>query len=413
MSTHLAPAETVAIPRRPLSARTWAATHRFRPVLVILTALFAVFAVTQDGFVEWSNISNLLTGVAILWVVAVGMTFVLISGGFDLSVGSTMALAGLFLAATLDLGLPAGIAVPLTVLFGGLVGATVNGVLIGQLRLSFFVVTLASMIGITGVVNLWSGTETEFVDSTLIERIGMGDVFGVATAIWIMVATLAAALWIQHRTHLGRDIYAVGGSRTAARLAGIRTGRTLVIVYGISGLAAGLAGVIAVGRIGAASPQVDNVVALNAAAAVLLGGTSLMGGAGGVGGTALGVLFIGVLQNGLSTAGIDAFWQQIVTAVILILAVLGDRAGDRDGAYRRLVQRISTLREKRAAGTAPSADPAAVTVSAQSTDGVRSVPAPDAATAGPALAVGRAVQTAGEPLTPAESLPITVTEEVR
>lgn len=410
MSTHLAPAETVAIPRRPLSARTWEATHRFRPVLAVLTALFAVFAITQDGFVEWSNISNLLTGVAILWVVAVGMTFVLISGGFDLSVGSTMALAGLFLAAMLDLGLPAGIAVPLTVLFGGVVGAAVNGVLIGQLRLSFFVVTLASMIGITGVVNLWSGTETEFVDSALIERIGMGDVLGVATAIWIMAVTLAAALWIQHRTHLGRDIYAVGGSRTAARLAGIRTGRTLVVVYGISGLAAGLAGVIAVGRIGAASPQVDNVVALNAAAAVLLGGTSLMGGAGGVGGTALGVLFIGVLQNGLSTAGIDAFWQQIVTAAILVLAVLGDRAGDRGGAYRRLVRRISALRERRTAGATPSDDPA---VRSAVTGGTPSVPVPDVPAGGPALTVNSSVRTPGEPAGPADSLPITVTEEVR
>lgn len=325
--------------------RAWAATHRFRPVLAILIVLFAYFSLTQDGFFDSTNLSNLLTGVSILWVVSIGMTFVLLSGGFDLSVGAIMALAGLFLSAMLQVGLPAIVAVLLTIVFGAVVGGVVNGVLIGRLNLSFFVVTLASMIAITGVVNLWSGTETAFVDDGLIELIGMGTILGIATPIWIMAITLVAGLWIQHRTYLGRDIFAVGGSRVAARLAGIRTSRTLIIVYALSGLAAGIAGVIAVGRIGAASPQVDNIVALNAAAAVLLGGTSLMGGAGGLGGTVFGVLFIGVLQNGLSIAGVESFWQQVVTGVILVVAVLGDRVAD--GALGgRLIQR---LRDRRSA----------------------------------------------------------------
>lgn len=305
--------------------RAWAATHRFRPVLLILVALFVLFSVTQDGFLDATNLRNLLTGVSILWVLSLGMTFVLISAGVDLSAAATVALAGVFLARALSLGVPPGVAIVLTVLFGGLVGAGVNGLLIGRLGLSFFVVTLGSMTALTGIVSLWSQTETQFVTARLLREIGMGSILGIATPIWIMVATLIAALWIQHRTYLGRDIYAVGGSHVAARLAGIRTIRTTVIVYGISGLCAGIAALIAVGRIGAASPQVDNAIALQAAAAVLLGGTSLMGGAGGVGGTVFGVLFIGVLQNGLSIAGVQAFWQQVVTGVILVLAVLGDR----------------------------------------------------------------------------------------
>ncbi|MFZ4756036.1 MAG: ABC transporter permease [Miltoncostaeaceae bacterium] len=338
MTTESAPHEVVARPpglsRPSIGARAWSATHRFRPVLAILIILFTYFSLTQDGFFDTTNLSNLLTGVSILWVISIGMTFVLISGGFDLSVGAIMALAGIFLAALLSAGVPSVIAVVLTIVFGGVVGGVINGLLIGRLGLSFFVVTLASMIAITGVVSLWSNTETVFVDDALVGNIGMGSILGIATPIWIMAITLIAGLWIQHRTYLGRDIFAAGGSRVAAGLAGIRTSRTLVIVYALSGLAAGIAGVIAVGRIGAASPQVDNVVALDAAAAVLLGGTSLMGGAGGLGGTVFGVLFIGVLQNGLSIAGVQSFWQQVVTGVILVVAVLGDRIADHGGLRR-------------------------------------------------------------------------------
>jgi ribose transport system permease protein len=339
-----------------LPRRTWDATHRFRPVLLILAALFLLFSVTQDGFLTATNLRNLLTGVSILWVLALGMTFVLISAGVDLSAAAIVALAGVFLARTIDAGVAPGVAVVLTVLFGGLVGAGVNGFLIGRLGLSFFVVTLGSMTALTGVVSLWSQTETQFVPAQLLRDVGMGSILGIATPIWIMAATLAVALWVQHRTYLGRDVYAVGGSRVAARLAGIRTVRTTVIVYGISGLCAGIAALIAVGRIGAASPQVDNAIALQAAAAVLLGGTSLMGGAGGVGGTVFGVLFIGVLQNGLSIAGVQSFWQQVVTGVILVLAVLGDRIAAAGGAGPLVAAARARLSRRAAASSTSSAN---------------------------------------------------------
>jgi ribose/xylose/arabinose/galactoside ABC-type transport system permease subunit len=126
-------------------------------------------------------------------------------------------------------------------------------------------------------------------------------------------------------TYFGRDIYAVGGNIEAARLSGINVPRTLMLAYGIAGLGAGIAGVIEVGRLGAASPQVGGDIPLNAAAAVLLGGTSFLGGVGGVTGTAVGVLFIGTLQNGLSIAAVSSFWQQVVTGAILIVAIGIDR----------------------------------------------------------------------------------------
>jgi ribose transport system permease protein len=135
----------------------------------------------------------------------------------------------------------------------------------------------------------------------------------------------AVCLYVQTRTYFGRDVYAVGGSPVAARLAGIRAPRTLFLVYAIAGGTAALAGAIAVGRVGAATPQVDATLPLQAIAAVLLGGTALTGGYGGVGGTALGVLFIAVLQNGLSVSGVSTDWQNVVTGIILVVAVLGDR----------------------------------------------------------------------------------------
>ncbi|MCW2889726.1 MAG: rbsC [Streptosporangiaceae bacterium] len=319
----------------PLS-RAFAATRHFRPVLIILITLIVVFAITQAGFRTSANLRTMLSGVSILWVVSLGMTFVLISGGVDLSAGAIIALCGLVLAWLLDLGVPAGFAIPLTVMAGALVGGAVNGLLIGRLRLSFFVVTLASMTAVTGVVNLWTDTQTRSVLNPLIGNIGMGTLAGLAVPVWIMIVTFLGALYVQQRTYLGRDIYATGGSITAARLSGIRTERTLVIVYAVSGACAAIGSLIAVGRIGAASPQIDNTVALQAAAAVLLGGTSLTGGAGGVGGTAFGVLFIGVLQNGLSIAGVPSFWQQVVTGVILVSAVLGDRLAVGGGLRRRL-----------------------------------------------------------------------------
>ena len=161
--------------------------------------------------------------------------------------------------------------------------------------------------------------------SSAVDWLAINKVLGMPMPIWIMTVAFLLFLYIQRRTYFGRDIYAVGGSITAARLSGIRTSRTLVIVWAIEGAMAALAGIIAVGRIGAAAPQPDNTLPLNAIAAILLGGSALAGGGGGVGGTVLGVLFIGVLQNGLSLSGIPTYWQQIVTGIILVAAVLGDR----------------------------------------------------------------------------------------
>jgi ribose/xylose/arabinose/galactoside ABC-type transport system permease subunit len=309
------------------AAAAWRGTRLFRPILALTILLFIVLAATQGDFLTTENIQNLMTGISALWIISLGMTFVLITAGADLSVSAISALTGIFLAKIISGGVPGWPAVLLTLIFGSVLGAIINGGLIGRFRLSFFVVTLASMTGLTGAVNLWSGTQSFSVSSPVALQIGVNNVLGLPAPIWIMIVAFAISLWVQRWTYFGRDVYAVGGSIRAARLSGVRTTRTLVTVYGISAFCATVAGIITVGRIGVAAPNVDANLPLQAIAAVLLGGTSLTGGSGGVGGTILGVVFLGMLQNGLSIAGVPSFWQQVVTGVILVLAVLGDHLG--------------------------------------------------------------------------------------
>jgi len=332
------------------AANVFSATGRYAAVLVMLVVIFVVFSATQENFLTQANIENLLTSVSILWIVSIGMTFVVLTGGIDLSLGSLLALSGLVLSRLFnELGVPAWLAVLLTVAIAAVIGGAVNGVLIGRVGLSFFVVTLGTLSLYRGAVNIWSDTKTTYITSPFVDGIGFGSLLGLGTPVWLMLATFVVAFVVLRWTYFGRDVYAVGGNADAARLSGISVARTLIAVYAIAGLCAGLAGVIQAGRLGAASPLVGESIPLDAAAAVLLGGTSFLGGAGGVTGTAVGVLFIGTLQNGLAIAGVSSFWQQVVTGAILIAAVLIDRAQQGRGGGFRL------RRARNTAGHGPTA----------------------------------------------------------
>jgi ribose/xylose/arabinose/galactoside ABC-type transport system permease subunit len=325
------------------------AGQRFFAVLVLFVALFVVFTLTQERFATSANIKALLTSAAILWVVAIGLTFVMLAGGFDLSVGSMLALTSIGLGAFVnDWGLPAVVAVLAALALGVALGAF-NGILVGKLGLSFLVVTLGTLILYRGFVNLWSDTRTEQVLSSFLDSLAFDSFLGLPYPVWLMAGTFLVALYVQRSTYFGRDVYAVGGNADAARLSGIKVGRTIIAVYAISGLLAGIGGVLQTARIGAASPQVGEAVLFDAAAAVLLGGTSFAGGIGGVGGTAVGVLFLATLQNGLSVAGIASYWQQIVTGGILLVAVLLDRVQREGGAA--LLRRAGSRRSVTAGAT--------------------------------------------------------------
>lgn len=310
----------------PTVLRRALAENRFTTVLVLLIVLLAYFGLTQERFFTTANLQNLLTSVSILWVVSLGLTFVVLSRGFDLSVGSMLALAGFVFAALYnDAGLPGPVALVLTLAAGAALGGGVNGFLIGRLGLPFLVVTLGTLTLFRGVVNLWSDSRAQSVASGVLQALAFGNVAGVPVLILVMIAALLVALYTQRFTYFGRDVYATGGNPEAARISGVRIERTWIAVYAIAGMCAALGGIIQVGRIGSASPLVGEVIIFDATAAVLLGGTSFHGGVGGVGGTAVAVLFIGVLQNGLAIAGISPFWQQIVSGSVLIIAILLDK----------------------------------------------------------------------------------------
>ena len=334
---------------RTLGLLRGVAGQRFFAVLVLFVALFVVFTLTQERFATSANIKALLTSAAILWVVAIGLTFVMLAGGFDLSVGSMLALTSIGLGAFVnDWGLPAVVAVLAALALGAALGAF-NGILVGKLGLSFLVVTLGTLILYRGFVNLWSDTRTEQVLSSFLDSLAFDSFLGLPYPVWLMAGTFLVALYVQRSTYFGRDVYAVGGNADAARLSGIKVGRTIIAVYAISGLLAGVGGVLQTARIGAASPQVGEAVLFDAAAAVLLGGTSFAGGIGGVGGTAVGVLFLATLQNGLSVAGIASYWQQMVTGGILLVAVLLDRIQREGGAA--LLRRAGWRRDVTAGAT--------------------------------------------------------------
>lgn len=300
--------------------------QRFLAVLALLVILFIYFSLTQSRFFTSGNIDALLTSASVLWMVAIGLTFVMLTGGFDLSLGSLLALTGICLGKlVVGGGVSVGIAIVLTLAFGLAVGALGNGLLIGKMGLPFLVVTLGTLTLYGGLVNLWSGTQTTEVLSGTLTALAFNHALGVPIPVWVMIVVFLVALYVQRNTYFGRDVYAVGGSADAARLSGVRVGRTLIAVYAIAGVLAAVAGVIQVARIGASSPLVGGTVIFDAAAAVLLGGTSFAGGVGGVGGTAIGVLFLATLQNGLSVSGVADYWQQIFTGTILIVVVLLDR----------------------------------------------------------------------------------------
>ena len=318
------------------AAAGWSAGSRYAAVLLLVVGIAVYFSAAEGGkFVSSAHIENLLASVSILWVVSMGMTLAVLTGGIDLSVGAVVALSGLILSKLFNgVGVPALLAVVLTVALGALIGGAVNGTLIGRFGLSFFVVTLGTASLYQGIVSIWSQTKTSYIASGLVDGIGFGSALGITTPIWIMLGVFIAAFAVLRWTYFGRDVYAVGGNADAARLSGINVTRTIVAVYAIVGLCAAFAGVIQDARLGASSPIVGADIPLAAAAAVLLGGTSFVGGIGGVTGTAVGVLFIGILQNGLAIRGVSSFWQQVVTGVILIFAVSIDRMQQNPSRFR-------------------------------------------------------------------------------
>ena len=298
-------------------------------VLLILLAIGVIFTLGSDRFLTPSNLMNIALQTSIIAIVAIGMTFVILTAGIDLSVGSVVALCGALaagLAVQQELGTYLGI---ILALVAGVVVGLINGLLIVKGKMPPFVATLSTLAIARGLTLVYTeGRPISGIDERFI-FFGGGEILGIATPVIIMVIIFVIAYIVLRSTRFGNYVYATGGNEEISRLAGIRTSSVKLSVYMISGFLAAVGGVLLTARLWSAQPNAAVGLELDAIAAPVLGGVSLFGGVGGVAGAVVGAFILGILSNGLNLMGVPSFWQQVIKGVVLILAIMVDVATKR------------------------------------------------------------------------------------
>ncbi|QQN34951.1 ABC transporter permease [Rahnella aceris] len=293
--------------------------------LIGLVIIVITFSFLSPVFFTVPNLLNILQQSSINGIIALGMTLVIISGGIDLSVGPTAALSAVLGATLMVSGVPVPLAIMATLGVGALCGVF-SGMLVAYAGLQPFIVTLGGLSLFRALALIFTNGNPIFGIPVEFRTVINSTIFGVPAPIVIVIA-IAAILWtVMNKTPLGEYILAVGGNEEAARVAGVPVKRTKVTVFVISGVLASLASLILIGRLGAAEPTMGNLWELDAIAAAAIGGASLMGGKGSVIGTLIGAVILGSLRNGLTLLNIQAFYQLLATGLIIIIAMLIDRA---------------------------------------------------------------------------------------
>jgi ribose/xylose/arabinose/galactoside ABC-type transport system permease subunit len=328
---------------RTLVARVLTTAGGRGGALVILLALVVAFSLASENFLTVDNLRNILRQYSVPAILAVGQTLVIVSAGIDLSVASTAALSGSVMGVMYaHEGYPEPVALLMGLAAGFAVGA-VNGFVITKWHVPDFIATLGAFTAVRGVALLVTdglpvpdytkAQEGRTVPET-VTTLGADSVFGIPL-IAVVAAVCALIGWfILSRTTLGRSAYAIGGNREAARVSGIRVERTKWMIYIFSGLMAAIAGFMLTGRQGSANALMGEGMELQSIAAVVVGGTNLFGGEGTIGGTIIGVLIIGVLNNGLNILGVADFWQRVVNGSIIVAVVALDQWRRRAAAAR-------------------------------------------------------------------------------
>ncbi|MFN0119303.1 MAG: ABC transporter permease [Blastocatellia bacterium] len=288
-----------------------------------LIVLSLVLWALTPHFMTVSNLLNVAQQTTLVAIVAVGMTFVIITGGIDLSVGSVLAFAGVVMATMLQRGMPTALAL-LIALATGLIGGLINGALITIGRLPPFIATLGMMSMARGAALVFTEGRPVSGFSESFRWLATGDVMRIPAPVLVMLMVYLLAHIVLTRTVLGRYIYAIGGNEEATILSGVNVRLYKTIAYGLCGMLSGLAAILLTARLNSAQPIAGMMYELDAIAATVIGGTSLTGGKGTVIGTLIGALIIGVLRNGLNLLDISSFIQQIVIGVVIIVAVLLD-----------------------------------------------------------------------------------------
>ncbi len=305
------------------NVRRWLRGERLTTLNLFVTFLIIclIFASQAEYFLTLDNFLNIGRTLGVVGIVSIGMTMVMISGGVDLSVGSVAALSGvvtsiLWLKADVPLALATGIGLAACVLVG-----FINGYLVAIMRINPLITTLASLSIVRGLAFVLSNGQTNQLANPAFQFLGRGEIAGIPASLLLMFVLFGSALIVMHFTQFGRNLYAIGGSAEASRLAGVAVRRHLLIVYTLSGLLSGLAGIVIASQLASSAPRAAVGLEFTVIAAVVLGGTSLSGGKGTLIGTLVGVFILRVLDNGLVQTRVSSFYQDVVSGSVLLLAV--------------------------------------------------------------------------------------------
>ena len=296
--------------------------------LIGLILLITVVSILSPSFLSSKNILNILRQTSVNAIIAAGMTFVILTGGIDLSVGSILAISGAIAASLLASGKGIIISVIAAIIVGAFVGF-LNGFIIAKGKLQPFIATLATMTILRGLTLVYTDGKPITLGSNELAvsfgKIGGGTLFGIPTPAIIMILVFGVCFYILKVTKMGRYTYALGSNEDATKLSGINTDKVKIWVYTISGILASIAGIIITSRLYSAQPTAGNGYELDAIAAVVLGGTRLAGGKGKITGTIIGALIIGVLSNALNILDVSSYYQMMVKGVVILIAVMLDR----------------------------------------------------------------------------------------
>jgi ribose transport system permease protein len=307
--------------------------------LGILVILVLYFTLRSPYFLTWSNIVTIGAGTSVLGIMTVAQTYLIISGGIDVSVGSVVAFSGVILGLALEHGFSPGLAIFVT-LCSGLVAGALNGLIVIKLNINPFITTLGTMSIFSGWAYVLAADNVLPASQGIFRVIGVQKFLGLPVSLEIFLVLVILAFIMERFTSLGRAIFAIGGNREASRLAGLQVKLIPFMLYIASGLSASLAAIVITSQLEAASPQVGSTYLLTVVTAVILGGASLAGGRGSIVGTFIAVLILAVLQDGFGLLQLSAFAQTIAIGIALIVAVLIDQA----------VRRSSGLASKKARG---------------------------------------------------------------